>query len=401
MRKRNGHGKIKIILSVVFLAFIFVVYIILANKDKLSGLLPTAESTAEEKKSVLSCMDDMEDNEFYVESKDSSGKTVYTLAPYGNNNFTKKYDATSKGNSMWLNTGDDDEIPTVKSDTKLLFHSTSYVPTEFTWERFGDYGYSIGVSNLYYDKNGHYYLESDDNNGFKNFINPDSSATALNDYKDYGKLYLDKVGDMNVNMDSMSPSGSVLNLKKDKEYVCSFYTGTYYQDFRLKADTRIFSHLEDYTTYGYSFLHSNCIEVTIPKWLKSGYYLINNYGFIRYVSADDESLYNGEAYNDSIDWNDTLIKYDDNGQVSYDPTNDNGDVSDKYTGKNSTSSSLSSSNTSSDNISSSNSADSYSYDSTTGDTGTGSLADDTGDAGLDDSEYDGNIPEDATTDSGD
>ena len=126
--------------------------------------------------------------------------------------------------------------------------------------------------------------------------------------------------------------------------------------------------------------------------------LINNYGLIRYVSADDESLYNGEAYNESIDWNDTLIKYDDNGQVSYDPTNDNGDVSDKNTGKSSTSSSASSSNTSSDNVSSNN-TDSYSYDSTTEDTGTGSLADDTGDAGLDDSEYDGNIPEVATTDS--
>ena len=61
MRKKKINSKIKLILSVVFLAVIVVVYILLANKDKLAGFLPTAASTAEENKpdSVVSSEDDM------------------------------------------------------------------------------------------------------------------------------------------------------------------------------------------------------------------------------------------------------------------------------------------------------------------------------------------------------
>lgn len=397
MRKKKINSKIKLILSVVFLAVIVVVYILLANKDKLAGFLPTAASTAEENKpdSVVSSEDDMVDGQFYVESKNTSGKTIYTAVQYGNVNWMKKYDASNTLNSMWFNTGEDEDIPTVKSDTKLLFHSTSIVPTEITWERYADYGYSIGVSNLYYDTSGHYYLESDNKKGFQGFINPDSSATALNDYKDYDRLFLDKVGNTKVDSESMSPSGSVLGLNKDKDYICSFYTGTYYQDFRLKADTRIFSHLENYTTYGYSFLHSNCIEITIPKWLKSGYYLINNYGLIRYVSKDDEALYNGQAYDKSIDWNDTLIKYDEKGQVTYDPTGDNGAVSNSMTTNGNSSSEAQSSTMSQNN--GTNSHDPYA--SVQSSEGTETTDTDDGDEGIDDSEYDDqDIPDDGISD---
>jgi len=390
MRKKKINSKIKLILSVVFLAVIVVVYILLANKDKLAGFLPTAASTAEENKpdSVVSSEDDMVDGQFYVESKNTSGKTIYTAVQYGNVNWMKKYDASNTLNSMWFNTGEDEDIPTVKSDTKLLFHSTSIVPTEITWERYADYGYSIGVSNLYYDTSGHYYLESDNKKGFQGFINPDSSATALNDYKDYDRLFLDKVGNTKVDSESMSPSGSVLGLNKDKDYICSFYTGTYYQDFRLKADTRIFSHLENYTTYGYSFLHSNCIEITIPKWLKSGYYLINNYGLIRYVSKDDEALYNGQAYDKSIDWNDTLIKYDEKGQVTYDPTGDNGAVKNNSSGADTQSSTT-------QNVTTTNNP--YSSGQVSEETNTES--EDNGDPGIDDSEYDDQYePDDESSD---
>jgi hypothetical protein len=397
MRKKKNNGKIKLILSGVLLTFIVIVYILLANKDKLADILPTAESTAEENMpdSVISSLDDMVDGQFYVESKNSSGKTIYTAVQYGNANWTKKYDATNTANSMWFNAGEDESIPTVKSDTKLLFHSTSMVPTEIIWERYADYGYSIGISNLYYDTSGHYYLESDDKKGFQGFINPDSSATVLNDYKDYDRLFLDKVGNTKIDSESMSPSGSVLGLNKNKDYICSFYTGTYYQDFRLKADTRVFSHLENYTTYGYSFLHSNCIEITIPRWLKSGYYLINNYGLIRYVSKDDEASYNGETYNESIDWNDTLIKYDEKGRVTYDPTGDNGAVNNSMTTNGN-----SSSETQSSTESQGNSAYSYDpYASVKSPEETSTTDADDGDEGIDDSEYDDqDIPDDGTSD---
>ena len=37
----------------------------------------------------------------------------------------------------------------------------------------------------------------------------------------------------------------------------------------------------------YRFLHSNIIEIGIPDYIKSGYYLINGAGLFRYVAKGD------------------------------------------------------------------------------------------------------------------
>ena len=94
----------------------------------------------------------------------------------------------------------------------------------------------------------------------------------------------------------------------------------YYQDFNLTANIHCFGSMERFVNYDYEFMHSNFIVIEIPEYFKSGYYFVNGVGLFRYVADSDVSKYNGKAYDASIDWNDPIILYDDDGVVIYDPS---------------------------------------------------------------------------------
>ena len=78
--------------------------------------------------------------------------------------------------------------------------------------------------------------------------------------------------------------------------------------------------MEQFVSYDYEFLHSNCIKINIPEYFKSGYYFVQGVGLFRYVSEQDAKVYNGEAYDPGIDWNDPIILYDEYGVVIFDPS---------------------------------------------------------------------------------
>ena len=99
---------------------------------------------------------------------------------------------------------------------------------------------------------------------------------------------------------------SVKGLKKDAAYKCEFYTGTYFQDYKLTADARTFHQIEAYTFSDYDFVHSNFIVINLPDYMNSGYYSINGLGLFRYITEEDKAFYNGETYSDLIDWNATI-----------------------------------------------------------------------------------------------
>lgn len=67
-------------------------------------------------------------------------------------------------------------------------------------------------------------------------------------------------------------------------------------------------------------MHSNFIVISIPDYFKSGYYFVNGVGLFRYVAEEDEGIYNGEAYDEAIDWNDPIVVYNENGEVIEDPS---------------------------------------------------------------------------------
>lgn len=315
----------KILISLLSVAIIGTLAYILYSAGMLS--FKTIEEEGEATKTVLS-VDALENNRYYVwHNENESGikedlngtahTGVFLLCPAGDTNWDKD---SMIDHTVWFTSSNDSDIPTLRPGDELLYISPLYVPYDgINWERYADFGYTIGVANMVGDNSGHYRIINSEGKGYKGYIYPASDANVLNQYTNISNLFLDKIGGVPIRDEQITDGGTVSGLEKDKKYVCEWYTGTYYQDYEMRADIHTFCHMESFTTYDYEFLHSNCISVTIPDWLKTGYYYVDGIGFFRYVSRDDEPQYNGTAYDAAIDWNDPIVIYDEDGNVLYDP----------------------------------------------------------------------------------
>lgn len=321
--------KKKGIIIIFFIALPVIILFVLI----FSGIIPSPFKTlegeqAKETEEVIS-VDDLQDNCYYVWHNDNQSdikkdlrgttkKGVFKLCPTGLTNWK---DNENIRHTIWFDTQNDSDIPTLYAGDELIYISGTDIPYEgIEWERFADYGYTIGVANLEGDQSGHYRIINSTEDGYTYYVNPESDAAQLMEFVNASELFIDKIGSVCVRDDFVSAGGTLLGLDKDTKYVCEWYMGTYYQDFEMTADTHVFCHLEKFTTYQYEFLHSNCISITIPKWLKTGYYYVSGLGFFRYVSKDDIYRYNGKAYDAGIDWNNPMILYDENGSLEYDPS---------------------------------------------------------------------------------
>lgn len=277
----------------------------------------------------VTTVDDLKDGCFYVWHNDSESdiatdlngsfsSDVFRICPEGEINWEKN---DFIEHTLWFTSENDYEIPTLYEGDVLVYISSTTVPfSGVEWERFADYGYTVGVSNMIGDESGHYRIENSDGKGYKGYLSKNSDAFVVNDFVNISYLFLDKIGKVPIRDNNVSEGGTVLGLSKDQKYVCEWYTGTYYQDYELTANMHAFSSLETFTTYDYEFLHSNCIEINIPEWFKTGYYYIQGAGLFRYVSDEDKGLYSGESYDENINWNDPIILYDEEGKCIYDPS---------------------------------------------------------------------------------
>lgn len=314
---------------VIIIAILVIFYFVLL----FSGIIPSPFKTLEDEQAkgreeVIS-VSDLQNNCYYVWHndnqpdirKDLSGTTqkgVFKLCPAGLTNWKENENIR---HTIWFDTKNDSDIPTLYAGDELIYISGTNIPYEgIEWERFADYGYTIGVANLEGDQSGHYRIINNADDGYTSYVNPMSDAAQLMEFVNASELFIDKIGSVCVREDLVSDGGTLLGLDKDTKYVCEWYMGTYYQDFEMTANTHTFCYLEKFTTYQYQFLHSNCISITIPEWLKTGYYYVSGLGFFRYVSKNDIYQYNGKAYDAGIDWNDPIILYDKNGSLEYDPS---------------------------------------------------------------------------------
>ena len=300
------------------------------------SMFSTLSGLSGDKPLKFSDVNDLESGKAYVWHNDSATEIsedlikkpdhdVFFTCITGDINFKgdELADVYEYPRSIWIDENLDEKIPTVTSKDKLIYISDTQVPDSIVFERFADYGYTIGVSNMVADAGEHYYIQyaESDEDDYKYYIDMESDASQLANYSTITKLYLDKVGSTSVDKNNVSDGGTVLGLTKGKSYVCEFYTGTYYQDYRLTANIHSFGSFETFTSYDYEFLHSNCISITIPDYFVSGYYLVNGVGLFRYVAKEDEMKYNGESYDKNVNWNKPMILYDEFGSVIYDPSN--------------------------------------------------------------------------------
>lgn len=255
-----------------------------------------------------------EDN-FYVvhtkNEKDKKGKShevTYYYQIYASDHSFDGSNTQAAGADptriTWLNYNvDEGMVPTLYPGDKLIYKSSTSIPTLYYWEKFFDDGYSVGVAGLKQDISGNYKYSTSDNSTTRTM--PTSDATGF-DALDADSIYLVSVGDERITPKNVSDAGFVKGLKLMHAYTCDIRTGTEKISATLTANIHCFSSAENYITSKFDFITDHIAEIDIPDYLTTGYYYMNGLGMFRYLKTE-------ESVDDltESDYNQTIYKYDD------------------------------------------------------------------------------------------
>lgn len=281
--------------------------------------------------------DDMEPN-YYTSESDLPNDAYYivkTITDKDGEETTRYYPLLSTENTCeevqdgyegfdatrieWVNyTVDEGLIPTMSVEDKLIYKSETYIPTEYSLEKFFDNGYTFGVAGMYADTSKNVKYEEETGS-----ILSTSSAAGFTSLAEAESIYLVSVKSttekdaetVRIRDDNISDSGTVEDLTLMDVYDCDIRTGTTKVAAQLTADTHYYSSAETYRFGEFDFITEYIAELEVPTYATTGYYTIGSDagagGFFRYV--EDDSDYKELS---ADDYNTTIYLYNENGQVA-------------------------------------------------------------------------------------
>lgn len=279
--------------------------IITATIAAITCLTLTACSTGTagkmENAGALSYIKNLEDGKYYVRhDKTNKCEEVY----WGNATFDQNDISSSPDDArvVWFDENMFKKIPTLYKGDSLIYMTSDEIDEKFTFERFEDFGYSVGLCGLTETESGRYSIstDSDDNNTYPGG-DTDDLLELNND-----SVIIDTLGGHELRAPAETKSGvkvgspvtrcnSIIGLTKDMTYKAQVYEGTNLHTYEFKADKRIMGSMEVRETNKYHFESEKLIKIDIPDDFNSGYYLINGAGLLRYV--------NGNSYDENTDFN--------------------------------------------------------------------------------------------------
>lgn len=254
--------------------------------------------------------------------KDKDGKTIDVKKYYplylpertfsSANDGACGYDPTRV---IWLNYNTDEGlVPTMYAGDQLIYKSSTYIPTKYSLEKFFDGGYTIGVCGLQQDLSENYqYVSSTQSESNPGHTLSTSNAIGF-DGLDASSIYLVAVGDTPVTPENVSLSGTVTGLELMKTYPCDIRTGTEKVAADLTANAHYFSSAETYMFGSFTFITDIIAQLNIPSYVSTGYYMIGDGYFFRYLGDKDAST----DYHDlkAEDYDTTIYTYDDKGAIN-------------------------------------------------------------------------------------
>ena len=233
----------------------------------------------------------LEEGCFYVRNGDQFWKL-----PLEECNFdrTKEPVSTDKTQVGFVATGlkenrildfvyEDDAIPTLyKNDT--LVYVTNDAISSFTWERYLDCGYSIGIYG--FELNSSDKVTTGELSNYSS-LSSISGQLVANQVPSLGGIVFDKINGTPITKSYLNESaGIITGMSKNASANIDAFIGTTHVPMAASADTRYFQAFELYNSTQYSLSTDGYAMVEIPSYLKSGYYLLNNIGFVKFVNID-------------------------------------------------------------------------------------------------------------------
>ncbi len=280
--------------KLIMLAFITTLLLSLNGCAARKNTNQATDTDAEKEKSITD-MDKLKDNSVYVLHKGS-----YYPLYMGNASFIndEKNINTIQDDNRTLYFNDDwEDVPTFYEGDELIYYTTENLDENFIFERFEDFEYSVGLSNLIRLESGRYAFDatkSDDDNSKNIYINENSDANRLFELEQT-QIIIDNIGGAQLRSGNISRGGTIIGLEKDNLYSTDVYSGSKLKHYILKADTRMLTSMEVYDVTNYTFLRSKVLKINIPDYFNSGYYMVNGKGIFRYVK--------GVSYTEKTDFN--------------------------------------------------------------------------------------------------
>ena len=179
----------------------------------------------------------------------------------------------------------DNAIPTLYKNDQLVFKSSGNVPY-FTWERYEDQGYSIGLFGLEPTGAGKVQYGKKSGNASRSSISMALGQKVQEGMNLDNGFVIDKINGTSLTKDNIRSGGLIAGLTKDAIANCDIYVGTTLVSATAAADMRAFTSFELYTTELYNNSPDGYAIIDIPEYLKSGYYLINNRGLVKYYNVE-------------------------------------------------------------------------------------------------------------------
>lgn len=239
-------------------------------------------------------MADLLPGHFYVKTGDS-----FFLLPTEDHNYdiTKEIFSTENTKNGIINqeenrlvnfTYKDLAIPTLYKNDQLVYVSDGSIST-FVWERFKDYGYSIGLSGLQLTSSGK--IKSQETTMAAMGSTAEAAIVSLT-VPEGADITVDKINGTALSSQYINDGGIITGMSRDAAANVDFYIGTQHVPISISADTKYYKSFELYSTDKYALSTDGYAIVEIPSYLRSGYYLINGIGFVKYLNVDrgvDES----------------------------------------------------------------------------------------------------------------
>ena len=236
----------------------------------------------------------LDDGDFYVRNTDGSYQKVYL----GNATFDKGSVNKSEptyDKIAWYKE-DFEDIPILYKGGSLIMYTKHAFEEEFVFERFFDYGYSIGLRNLEETPSGRYMVSTEKEDGASMVSYPGGDTSEIEDLFNEGVI-IDTLGGVPLRKDEdeengtsfLTKAGTIGGLVKDGRYAAEIYDGTKRHEYVFKADVRILGEFETFVSNKYEFESETIINIEIPEDWNSGYYMINGLGLFIYVAEEEYS----------------------------------------------------------------------------------------------------------------
>lgn len=263
------------------------------------------------KPEYFSTLEEIPEDTYCIAHKEDDGTYKYYLpyACYSSGFAVRDYPSRENPERfVWVKSDiDEGFIPTMYGDDRLIYKSSNKFPDRYAIERFYDGGYTFGVANLIKDVTGHYQYVLG-----TSWLEPSSDAVGFSTLG-AERVTFASVAGTPVDEKMIAPGGYIMGLQPKTDYKCDVRVGTesVQPEPVFRTDIHIWTSYETYFVNRFSFASSHTIELEHNPNLKTGYYVINNSGLIRYISGNDEAAYASGA---EIDYNDPYFLYDGDGK---------------------------------------------------------------------------------------